>query len=275
MKSDLLRNYGPELAPLVTVLVAAYDRDIHLLPRALRSLEKQTLPKSEMEVIICYDGDPTRPEISNALDAACADLELDVKALGLPSATGYYTMPRNMGTIHAQGLYIACLDADNEFAPAHLENLIEAIRTAGPDREGWPHFVYSRRTYVKDEGAADHLPVGPTALVPWTPASARALGVGPTNNFIDTGDLLIGKATLYELAERTGYMWKPGAMRFGDWDLAARLASSGLRGRAIDCATNIYHWTGANLQVTRSIGDVIALPEDAYRDAVNRGMIRQ
>jgi hypothetical protein len=159
-------------------------------------------------------------------------------------------MASNLATIHAYGHYIAYLDADNEWKFDHLSRLLDALRT--PDSEtGWPHFAYTRREYVRDEGAPEDLPVGPSTLIPWTEASVALLPQTPMNNFIDSSDFMVAKSVLFELSERTGKIWDESRRRFGDWDLVCRFAQCGFRGKALDQLTHIYHWHSQNLQHTR------------------------
>lgn len=274
---DPLRNYTDQ--PLVSVILACHSGDVHLLDRALRSVENQ-LPLGQLEVVIAYDGDPGKDEKDGVL--AMATIEEATRASTLPiklcwseTKSGYYCVPRNKATtLMAWGLYIANLDADNEWREGHLRGLLAAIRSP-LGSEGWPHFTYSLREYVKDEGASDKVPVGVCQLIEWTPEAVAHMKKSPYNNFIDTGDFLIGRSALYELAERTGCMWNSECRRFGDWDLVARMADAGYRGRLVPFATHVYHWTGQNLQVTRKLSDIVMIPPSMYQSLKDQGLVRK
>jgi hypothetical protein len=191
-----------------------------------------------------------------------------------PEKNGYYPYARNKNLAASFGFYIAHMDADNEWKASHLSGLLAAIRE--PDGAlGWPHFVYSRREYTRDAGAPEDLPVGKSPLVPWTAESRKRLAAGPSGNFIDTGDFLIGKSTLYELAERTGCVWNTDLRRFADWDLANRLSAAGFRGRAVDQVTHVYHWHEGNLQHQRPLHgeDTVLMPETLYERFKQWGLI--
>ena len=95
--------------------------------------------------------------------------------------------------------------------------------------------------------------------MPWCPDTVQRLFLGPTHNFIDSSDLLIGKGVCYWVGERTGWMFNEELSRFGDWEFVTRLAKLGLPGAAVDAATNIYHWHGKNLQLTRK-PEIVSLP---------------
>jgi glycosyltransferase involved in cell wall biosynthesis len=259
--------------PWVSIVVSAYNGDAHLLPRAIKSLAAQELPKEQMQVVIAYDGTPDEEACTHLQELEKIDLSTEL--YGTKEATGYYAAPRNRVMPILRGHYVSFLDADNEYAPTHLSGLLHAIRVPHP-RDGWPHFVYSRREYIRDtECPEDKCPVqGPSKLVPWTKEVAARLQNGPKANFIDTGDLLIGRATLYELAEKTGMVWNTSYRRFGDWELINRLAGCGFRGLAVDQTTNRYFWTGNNLQTNRAVSDITAIPESIYNKLVAQGLIK-
>lgn len=270
------QNYSD--SPLVTVNLACYSGDTELLPRAVASLMTQDLPHEQIQVLPIFDGDPT-PEEEEAIVATFVDTDFHSTFLiGTGRKTGYYCLGRNQAIEYPYnfGHYQANLDADNEYAPNHLSGLLEAIRIPHPE-DGWPHFVYSRREYIFDEGITPggDLPDKPSILVEWTEENAQRLLLGPKANFIDTGDFLIGKGALYELSERTGCIWNPNLRRFGDWDLVKRMFEAGLRGRAVDQITNYYHWTGRNLQTERSLSEFTAIPADMYEVMKQKGMIRE
>lgn len=263
-------------SPLVTVQVMAHDGDAHLLPRAMRSVYDQDLPPGQVEIQLVYDGRPSA-DAEEWIKVACEDSPYVVNEYVSEPKTGYYCVPRNRAIVSAWGFYIAHLDADNMYLPGHLRGLLNAIRAARGE-EGWPHFVYSRREYVDErepsEKARHRLVTGPNPLTEWNEESISQLLASPQGNFIDTGDFLIGVGTMYELAERTGYIWNSQSRRFGDWDLVGRLAKAGFRGRAVDQITHRYHWTGTNLQLTRRLSDIVAIPENVLDQLRAEGKVR-
>jgi len=258
--------------PFVTVQLMCHSGDVHLLPRAVASVLDQDLDHTQIELQLVFDGNPTEKEnaiIDDALlghDFAMANLWHDKK-------NGYYCVPRQRCTPMINGLYVAFMDCDNEMAPGHLSGLLAAIREAHPT-QGWPHFVYSRREYVSDMKEGEPPVLGPSDLTPWEQERVSKLMLTPTNNFVDTGDMLIGKSTLFELAEMSGCIWNRQCRRFGDWDLVMRMASVGFRGRAVDQVTNIYHWTGDNLQLTRAVSEVSFIPESVFEKLKAEGKMK-
>lgn len=257
---DPLVNYGSQ--PLVTTVVVTHPGDIKLLPRALASLRSQ-LPQGQLEVLVMHDG-PIDNEGADTVEGLPKDYDFALDFSQTPVHSGYYCVARNRSMELARGLYISHMDADNEYGPNHLRALLEAVRVPDPE-QGWPHFAYTRRTYVKDQDdVGREVPVGETPLIPWTPVTVGRLLKSPQGNFIDTGDMLVGRSVLFELAERTGYVWNTECRRYGDYDLITRMIGCNFRGRPVDQATNIYHWTGSNLQLTRGLSEIQVIPADIY-----------
>jgi glycosyltransferase involved in cell wall biosynthesis len=256
---DPLTNYGPQ--PLVTTVIVTHPGDVALLRRATDSLREQ-LPAGQLEVIIMHDG-PIEGESTKYIEGLPKDYDFALEVVATPEHSGYYTVARNRSMEIARGLYISHMDADNEFAPGHLLGLLRGLRVPDPET-GWDHFAYSRRLYVKDPGVEATVPEGPSPFIPWTQESLRSVMAGPKFNFIDTGDMLIGRSVLFQLAEKTGYVWNSNSRRFGDHDLVYRMMACGFRGRAVDQVTNIYHWTGKNLQLTRGLSELMVIPSEIY-----------
>ncbi len=268
------QNYD-QRAPLISCVVTMHAGDYHYWPRALASIQAQDTPHEQLEVLIAFDG-PASPEIEEFLVAEGAKSDLEIKLFTtlegeLPS--GYYTYPRNRVMPYILGYYVANLDVDNEWLAGHLSGLLKAIRNPAPDGSGWPHFTYSRREYVDDTGKGG-VPTGPSPLREWTPENVSMLVQSPMCNFVDTSDFLVGKSTLYALAEATGMVWNQESRRFGDWELIARMARCGFRGLAVDQITQLYHWTGNNVQLTRPAEELIPMSEDVYEQYKKEGKIR-
>ncbi len=273
-----LPHHDPD-RPLVTVQAICHDGDAAYLPRAIASIAAQDLPHHLLDLQIVWDGPPS-PASEAIITEAVADLNFPATIAASHEKTGYYCVPKNEALPFVRGHYIASLDADNEWRPDHLSGLLAAIRTPHPE-EGWPHFTYSRREYVKDEGCPECMPgthrpfpVGPSQLREWTPENVGRLLTGPQANFIDSSDFLIGKGTLYWLAARTGTVWNAECRRFGDWDLVCRMVAAGFRGRAVDQVSHIYHWRGGQLQQSRHLSGIMGIPIDIYEKLKARGLVK-
>lgn len=248
--------------PLITVILRTHEGHTKYLHRSLGSIFNQDLDPQLFEVVVASDG-PMSQETTELLETLVEGEEVSVGCVETTEKSGYYCLPSNLAILQSKAPYIAHLDADNEWLPNHLSGLLRIIRRPHPDN--WlPDFTYSRRRYVRDEGAGTGLPTGDSPLILWEPASLKGLVRSPQGNFVDSSDFLISRSGLYVLAERTGCMWNQEIDRFGDWDLAKRLAECGLRGQAVDQVTHIYHWTGSNLQVTRPVTELGAVPVEVY-----------
>jgi glycosyltransferase involved in cell wall biosynthesis len=255
--------------PLVTVQLMCCETDFQYVPRAVKSIKSQDLPLDLIELQIVHDGPPGE-EASEVLEEVADSLTPFHYAVVVwsDSASGYYTVPRNQAFPHTKGLYLTFMDADNEMKPPHLSGLLEALRGSKCD------FAYTRRHYVFDEGVVNKTCAsGPSALVPWTRESARRLESGPANNFVDTGDIMVARSVLFELADSMGSIWNSSCRKFGDWDLVCRMSQAGFTGLAVDQVTNIYHWTGKNISTERYLSDLVALPVELYERAKAEGKI--
>jgi hypothetical protein len=271
-----LQNHAD--SPLVTVLVVTHSGDCHLLGRALDSLCEQDMRLSEIEILIYFDGAPSDKD-QKSLEPVLTDPRLssfyNCQIIYGEEKNGYYCVGRNRITPLAQGFYISNMDADNEFAPNHLSGLAQAMRV--PQEKGFPHFAYTRRKYIVDPGVEgaptpDDL-VSP--LTPWVTETISHMMETPNNNFIDTGDFMVSKAALYRLADNTGCIWNSQCRRFADWDLICRFALSGFRGQPVDQITNLYHWTGVNVQMTSGKDDLVCMDSDVYAKMVEDGLIKE
>lgn len=286
--SSSLKNWG---GPLVTAQIMTHSGDREFLPRAFASVLAQDLPKELLRIQVVHDG-PLDPESAEdrafltTLNTFADDSGCDATFFATERKYGYYCVPRAGALAAITTPYIAFLDGDNEWAPGHLSGLLTEIRTSR-GAEGWPHFVYSRREYIRDhEDLPARCPSGPSPLVEWTKEARKSLLSGPTHNFIDTGDMLWSTAALFRLSAVTGCSWNHECRRFGDWDLVCRAIAAKFRGRAVDQITNLYHWTGKNVQLTRAatgqdhggqvVDDgVVALPVAMYEELIKRGWIKR
>lgn len=272
---DLFVNYDPA-QPLITIILRTFSGDHDYLPRALASVQAQTVPHALLELFIVNDGPLTEAE-SDRIAEWSKVIDFPAVLLGVPK-TGYYCFPSNQAVVQGRGLYIAHLDADNEWTPDHLAILLEAMRTPGPT-DGWPQFAYSRIHYVRDEGAPEHESCPDdydSPLIPWAQPWLSGLIKSPLGNFVDSSAFMVSRGAMYRLADETGKLWNQEYQRFGDWELMTRFIACKFRGRAVDKPTLIYHWTGNNLQLQRAAdeGGYIALPRWQYEELRERGLVR-
>ncbi|WP_066943575.1 glycosyltransferase family 2 protein [Streptomyces lushanensis] len=116
------------MAVKVTVVVPTYNSGSHIEP-LVESMLRQTLPRSEFEVLFVDDGSTDgTPEHLEALVAAHDHFRMT----RIPNS-GWPGRPRNVGVERANGAYVQFVDHDDRMAPEALERLYEMARRNGSD----------------------------------------------------------------------------------------------------------------------------------------------
>lgn len=106
------------MRPLVTVVIPAHNPGRYVEP-CIRSLVRQSMPKTRFEVVFVDDG--STDGTGARLDKLARD-QANVRVVHIP-ASGGPGRPRNVGLEAALGEYVQFLDADDELAPRALERL--------------------------------------------------------------------------------------------------------------------------------------------------------
>lgn len=109
------------LRPLVSVVLCTFNR-AHVVARAIRSVQRQTL--GDWELVIIDDGstDGSGPLLAAAARADRRIRPFRQRNRGLAAA-------RNAGVRRCRGLYVAFLDSDDEYTPSHLAKGLHWIDT--------------------------------------------------------------------------------------------------------------------------------------------------
>lgn len=105
-------------APLISVVIPCYNDGVYL-PETIAHLKKQAF--TDFEVIIVNDG---------STDVATLEILENLASEGikvLHKANGRMSSARNHGVNHAQGKYIAALDADDYFDPSFFEKAVRIL----------------------------------------------------------------------------------------------------------------------------------------------------
>ncbi|MEV5041836.1 MULTISPECIES: glycosyltransferase family 2 protein [unclassified Microbacterium] len=105
----------------VSVVVPTYKTSVEGLARLVGSLERQTMPASEFEVIFVDDGSPD-DTLQRLRKLAETHSNVRVEAI---ENSGWPSKPRNVGIELAQGEYIAFMDHDDELYPDALRAAYE------------------------------------------------------------------------------------------------------------------------------------------------------
>ena len=106
--------------PLISVILPTFDR-ADLLPRSISSVLAQTF--TDWELIVIDDG-----STDNTAEVVAAWQEQSDQIHYVRQANQGVGAARNRGVAEARGEYIACLDSDDEYRPAHLETRLELLR---------------------------------------------------------------------------------------------------------------------------------------------------
>jgi glycosyltransferase involved in cell wall biosynthesis len=110
--------------PLVTVVIPTRNR-CHLLPRALRSVLRQTVRELELVVVDDASSDGTRELVEGLSD--------DRVRLARHRLRRGASAARNTGIRLARGEYVAFLDDDDQWLPGKLAQQLELIEGAPPE----------------------------------------------------------------------------------------------------------------------------------------------
>jgi hypothetical protein len=105
--------------PFFSIVIPAYNA-AHLIDDALTSVLAQTI--DDYEIIVVNDGSPDTPQLEKALEPYVNDIIYIRRPNGGPAAA------RNSGIREAQGEYIAFLDADDQWLPSHLAEMMDVLQ---------------------------------------------------------------------------------------------------------------------------------------------------
>jgi len=105
----------------ISVVVPTYKTPSEGLARLIGSLDRQTLPASEFEVIFVDDGSPD-DTLERLKGLASTHRNVRVEAI---ENSGWPSKPRNVGIDLAQGEYVAFMDHDDELYPDALRAAYE------------------------------------------------------------------------------------------------------------------------------------------------------
>ncbi|MFH1744532.1 MAG: glycosyltransferase family A protein [bacterium] len=117
--------------PIVSVVMSTYNQ-AEYLEQALDSLQAQTIPRKDFEIIVVNDGSTDgTSEILRKRNGSIRLFEEDENRLGLPASC-------NLGLDVAGGRYFARVDSDDFVSPEWLERLIEPLETETGARYAYP-----------------------------------------------------------------------------------------------------------------------------------------
>jgi glycosyltransferase involved in cell wall biosynthesis len=121
----------------ISVVIPTFNR-VKLLKRAVDSVLGQTVQAAE--VIVVDDGS------TDETPAVCRQFDSRVKVVRQANAGA--SMARNAGVQQATQPWIAFLDSDDYWTPAHLANIVQAIEAT----KGAARFYFSDMEFPREEG---------------------------------------------------------------------------------------------------------------------------
>jgi glycosyltransferase involved in cell wall biosynthesis len=188
---------GPDGDFSVSVVIPTHNRAA-LLPRAIRSALRQTVPPAE--IIVVDDG--SSDETVDVVAGYGAPVRLlSQKHSGACAA-------RNLGIQQAKGRWIAFLDSDDEWLPRKLERQAMALRSAGPSVACIFTAIFRIQT---DSGHVRMVPL--SDMHPWEGSLCVSNVVGSTSTVLARRDALLAVGGFDESLPASQ-----------DWDLWLRLA---------------------------------------------------
>ena len=136
---------------MISVVIPTHNR-VNLLPRAIKSVQNQTV--KDVEIIVVSDGS------TDGTDALMHEFERQDKRIRFisysPGRNGNYA--RNQGVLASKGEFIAFLDDDDEWLPSKLEQqlmLFESDKSIGLVYTG-THVIYVDEKIEYDSNPKSH-----------------------------------------------------------------------------------------------------------------------
>ena len=222
---------------MTSVIIPAYNCR-QTIDRALRSVESQTLPASEIVVVDDGSTDGTADLLAGW--ERSGRLRLVRQPNGGPSPA------RNHGVREARGPWVAFLDADDEFVPDALAQA-RATLAAHPAAR-WLICDIIRIRPSREEHLTCDVPPGEVSS--WLPAILE-------KNFVERGHLF-DKETLLAAG---GY--DESLRCFEDWELYIRLIQAGIPVAHVPRA--LYHYIETQDSLTRNVPLMVASLAEVLR----------
>jgi glycosyltransferase involved in cell wall biosynthesis len=200
--------------PLVSVVVPAYN-SAWSLDETLASVCAQTYP--DIEVLVVDDG-----SLDTTAQVAAAWSRRDCRVRLIRKPNGGVASARNRGAREARGVYVAPIDADDLWAPDHVERQVAALEAAGPGAG----MAFAHTVFIDRDGRP--LPAGsPTPPEPAQPHDADFRGLLLRNSVANGSAAVFRRDRMLEAGGYDEGLRAAGAEGAEDWKLTLTLAASG------------------------------------------------
>ncbi|MEH6552258.1 MAG: glycosyltransferase [Pseudomonadales bacterium] len=190
----------------LAVITPIKDEPPEVVMRCVNSVARQTVPVA-LHVLI-FDGTPCEPSLKHQLAS-------NIHVIELPAGcedTG--ATPRAIGTIYAQSMHcdgVAYLDADNSWAPSHLESTLAIFKMGA-------HIV------VADRWICNYRTDKPMFI----DQTENGISVIDTNTLSLFGDAILAGANWWRVPRRKGVR-TAGVDRYLEKELAELATTKGLK----------------------------------------------
>ncbi len=221
-----------ETPPAVSVVIPAYNR-AHLLPRALRSVQTQTV--KELEIIVVDDAS------TDGTEAAVRAFEEGRMRCVRHAQNQGGSAARNTGIAEARAPLVAFLDSDDEWLPHKLERQLSALR-----RRPEAALAYAR--FALCEKGRDV-----TARYRPFPEECSARGLLRTNCVGTASTVVARRAVLEKIGG-----FDEGLPSCQDWDAWLRMARHGALVRVPEVLAKYHHLHGGPHQISAQGKAVVA-----------------
>ena len=200
--------------PLVSVVVPAYNA-AWSLDETLASVCAQTYP--ELEVLVVDDGST---DATAEVAATWSGRDPRVRLISKPN--GGVASARNRGMREARGVYVAPIDADDLWAPDHVERQVAALEAAGPGAG----MAFARTVFIDGQGRP--LPAGPPEQPePVKPPDVDFRGLLLRNSVANGSAAVFRRDRMLEAGGYDEGLRAAGGEGAEDWKLTLTLAASG------------------------------------------------
>lgn len=211
---------------MITTIIPTYNNAATIIA-AIESVIRQTYRDTEIVIVDDGSSDNTQDVISGYIEKG--------KVHYYKKQNGGCGSARNYGLQHAQGDYIAFLDADDEWLPGHLQQSFDLLISGGFD---WVAGAYYKRL---PDGNKDYRTLAHSEIVHYDRESCY---FSLLNNgiFWFSSVPVVSITLLYKksvIDQLGGYDEK--FIFSEDWDLYLRTEEAGYRGGYIDCPQAIYN----------------------------------
>jgi len=204
--------------PQVSTILTTYNRAKTYLPKAIRSVLRQSFKDFELIVVDDCSSDET-PQMVHAW----MKKDKRIKYIRLKENSGSDTKPKNQGILASQGKYIAYLDDDCEFRRDHLRVLYEFL-----EKHLQVDVVYGDRWVLDDTN-----PTSPGSKGYCRDFDGQFLIL---RNFIDTSEVMHRRETVFAVGG-----WNEKLPKFVDWNLWVRMYKAGFWFHHLPLIITDYH----------------------------------